>query len=532
MHGCSSQVPRNVLILQVIFSRHFFSINLKLNSLYLTSRYHQGEQVAPILTIFIGGNHEASNHLQELAYGGWVAPNIFYLGYAGVIQINGIRIGGISGIFKGYNYEKGHHEITPFDNDTVRSVYSIRNLEVFRLSQLTPTKVDILLSHDWPANIWEHGDGSRTGTKEGLLRFKPAFREDMETGRLGSAPCWDLLTKLKPRYWFSAHMHCRFDAIVKHDENEEGGEETKFVALDKCLPRRQFFDFIEIGDEVERRDDGTAILELQYDAEWLAILSLTNKFLNCTRSYTRLPRPPFDPNDKDAPRWNFTPTQEEIENILQKFKNDLKIPQNFKQVVNGYNPEWDGHDFRRLNKPQPMLNPQTVQFCSKLGIDDPLFITASLSGLSISAPSFACEEDKAFKDATVSQSPVKTQLSLPKPINSEEIDLDDLDEEEAKENKVSETKSEEEKKEESPIEEKIVEEKSEAKNEEKFDEIYEEPEPVPLNLVKRPSEETASKVEEPPALSANASALSANASAAKKFKRRNQELRNDDDDDE
>ena len=33
-----------------------------------------------MLTIFVGGNHEASNHLQELPYGGWVAPNIYYLG--------------------------------------------------------------------------------------------------------------------------------------------------------------------------------------------------------------------------------------------------------------------------------------------------------------------------------------------------------------------------------------------------------------------------------------------------------------------
>lgn len=52
-------------------------------------RYYNGEKVAPILTIFIGGNHEASNYLQELPYGGWVAPNIYYLGYAGIINIAG-----------------------------------------------------------------------------------------------------------------------------------------------------------------------------------------------------------------------------------------------------------------------------------------------------------------------------------------------------------------------------------------------------------------------------------------------------------
>lgn len=55
-------------------------------------RYYSGEKLAPILTILIGGNHEASNYLQELPYGGWVAPRIYYMGYAGVIDIAGIDI--------------------------------------------------------------------------------------------------------------------------------------------------------------------------------------------------------------------------------------------------------------------------------------------------------------------------------------------------------------------------------------------------------------------------------------------------------
>ena len=29
-------------------------------------KYYSGEKKAPILTLFIGGNHEASNHLWEL----------------------------------------------------------------------------------------------------------------------------------------------------------------------------------------------------------------------------------------------------------------------------------------------------------------------------------------------------------------------------------------------------------------------------------------------------------------------------------
>ena len=92
--------------------------------------------MAPILTIFIGGNHEASNYLQELPYGGWVAPNIYYLGYAGVVNVGGLRIAGISGIYKGHDFMKGHFESAPYTEATIRSVYHIRNLEVFRLKQV------------------------------------------------------------------------------------------------------------------------------------------------------------------------------------------------------------------------------------------------------------------------------------------------------------------------------------------------------------------------------------------------------------
>lgn len=54
----------------------------------------------------VGGNHEASNHLWELYYGGWVAPNIYYLGHAGVVNFAGLRIGGLSGIFMDHNYSR------------------------------------------------------------------------------------------------------------------------------------------------------------------------------------------------------------------------------------------------------------------------------------------------------------------------------------------------------------------------------------------------------------------------------------------
>lgn len=54
---------------------------------------------------------------------------------------------------------------------------------------------------------------------------------------LGSKAAAELLEKLKPPYWFSAHLHCKFPAIVQHGED---GPVTKFLGLDKCLPGRNF----------------------------------------------------------------------------------------------------------------------------------------------------------------------------------------------------------------------------------------------------------------------------------------------------
>lgn len=63
---------------------------------------------------------------------------------------------------------KGHFEFSPYSDSSKRSVYHIRNLEVFRLKQLSQP-LNIFLSHDWPSGVWEYGN------KEQLIRFKPFF---------------------------------------------------------------------------------------------------------------------------------------------------------------------------------------------------------------------------------------------------------------------------------------------------------------------------------------------------------------------
>lgn len=68
-----------------------------------------------------------------------------------------------------------------------------------------------------------------------------------ERGDLGSPPLMELLRELRPSYWFSAHLHCKFPALVPHDGPPGGSgpirpdaATTRFLALDKCLPGRDF----------------------------------------------------------------------------------------------------------------------------------------------------------------------------------------------------------------------------------------------------------------------------------------------------
>ncbi|KAJ5714695.1 Lariat debranching enzyme [Penicillium malachiteum] len=172
--------------------------------------YYSGARVAPVLTIFCGGNHEAGNYLFELYYGGWVAPNIYYLGAANVLRLGPLRISGMSGIWKPYDYRKHHYERLPYNSEDVSSIYHIRELDVRKLMQVR-TQVDIGLSHDWPRGIENHGNTHQ------LFRKKKFLRDDSEHGRLGNQAAREVLDRLCPAYWFSAHFHTRFALTMGHD---------------------------------------------------------------------------------------------------------------------------------------------------------------------------------------------------------------------------------------------------------------------------------------------------------------------------
>ncbi|KAI1337595.1 lariat debranching enzyme, C-terminal domain-containing protein [Xylariaceae sp. FL0016] len=201
--GGDFQAARNAADLSVM------SVPVKYREMGDFHAYYSGAKKAPYLTIFIGGNHEASSYLWELYYGGWVAPNIYYLGAANVLRFGPLRIAGMSGIWKGFDYRKPHHERLPFSEENIKSFYHVREIDVRKLLLLRE-QVDVGLSHDWPRAIENHGDANA------LWRMKPDFRQESIDGTLGNPAAEYVMDRLRPAYWFSAHLHCKFSAVKNY----------------------------------------------------------------------------------------------------------------------------------------------------------------------------------------------------------------------------------------------------------------------------------------------------------------------------
>ena len=361
-------------------------------------KYYSGEKKAPVPTVFIGGNHEASNHLWELPYGGWVAPSIYYLGYSGVVTFGGYRIAGLSGIYKKHDYLKGHFECPPYDGSSIRSAYHIRNIDVFKLKLLSQP-LDIMLSHDWPLGIYHHGNVQK------LYRHKSFLKEEIESNTLGSPPAAELLEVLQPDYWFSAHLHVKFPALVPHGVSG-GSRVTKFLALDKCLPKRDFLQVLDLGC-------AKGPMELHYDTEWLSITRLTNELINFSQNYTHLP---LSSTEIEI----YKPSSSQVQEMLRMLNNELKIPENFVKTV----PPYDPSQPKKRTIPKQHVNPQTIQFCEMLGgMENPFAVEEVSKKVTPNNPDEIDLGDDVDDDE-IADGSIKSPLG-----NSDEIDLNDEDDE-------------------------------------------------------------------------------------------------------
>ena len=441
--------------------------------------YYSGQKVAPILTIMVGGNHEASNYLQELHYGGWVAPNIYYLGAAGVINIckktsssrvSSFRIGGVSGIYSSHHYRLGRFEVPPYGQSELRSVYHTREVEVKRLEALASMNerpIDVFISHDWPRGIYQHGNVFQ------LLKKKPFFQKEVHENNLGSPANEQLLHLLRPRYWFSAHLHVKFSAEVRHRSSEglqKGSDDaikrnasrsrpgtvqeqnteetattefrgmesndgncpddsnpnvqsltdqmTRFLSLDKCLPKRRHIQIMHVEPSSmttrSTAENPSAEVEnkawLEYDLQWLSVLSRTHEWTQRTRSPVNLANA----------NGNTSVTKEQIQHLEESLKatskgGSLAIPLNFSMTVRPFDPSSPRQSY---NAPSQFGNPQTDEFLAMLGLSHRITIPSNRDSVH--------DESNLKQSLPTSLRPSQVSVNKQSAVDDDnEIDLDD-----------------------------------------------------------------------------------------------------------
>lgn len=398
--------------------------------------YYSGKRKAPVLTIFIGGNHECSSYLQELKYGGWVAPNIYYLGEFGSIWYKGLQITGWSGIFNYHTFIANHIDMEklPFDSTTIRSVYH-QKLSNFLKMYMMNHDMDIVLSHDWPVGIEKYGNLKR------LLKLKPFFKDDIQRGQLGSPLNKFLIHYLRPRYWFSGHLHVKFEARIvdsvggndekisdptansitesnkeeisldmddeeeeeKDDDNGVGFEEkfyfkqhlnstkrprndltpqrdvcehaAEFLALDKCGKHRQFLEIKTV--EVNNTSHPSFINpgKLYYSKRSIAINKVVEKYLNDNRQdFTDLNTKQILNNPQLFPLVNeLMPI---IENEFKSMQKNI-TDEDFFMVPENFQIIAPTNDECIESKLKYYPNNQTLEYCEKFGIPKPVLCEKS-----------------------------------------------------------------------------------------------------------------------------------------------------------
>jgi Icc-related predicted phosphoesterase len=140
----------------------------------------------PCPVYFIGGNHEPYEMLDIAEMNSHTVPipwgsNVYYLGRAGAMPINGLNIAWLSGVERG--------EMLPVRNIGKKELtyYLESEVDLAKRKGAMLGDIDVVVTHDWPSGI-------RDGRGTELIR--------------------SITEKLEPQLHVCGHMHSHHEAVI------------------------------------------------------------------------------------------------------------------------------------------------------------------------------------------------------------------------------------------------------------------------------------------------------------------------------
>lgn len=167
--------------------------------------FYEGRQRFCCPLYFIGGNHEPYGWLEEHTAGAELADQIHYIGRAEAIEVHGLRVVGLSGIYNEGTFAGPRPPISMLDELSNKSWIYFNEADIERALELE--RADILVVHEWPDGIVADEDLDvlgATARRKGLPLGNPWARV--------------LLDELRPRLVICGHMHTFYHRELTHSD--------------------------------------------------------------------------------------------------------------------------------------------------------------------------------------------------------------------------------------------------------------------------------------------------------------------------
>ncbi len=181
------------------------------------AEYADGVRAMKRPLYFIAGNNEDFEALHDAPEGLQLAPNVHYLGRAGLKELHGLRVGYLSGIHAPRFYEQPLKR--PRSLDTAKQAGYFRAPEVEKVAALRD--LDLLLVHEWPRGLPQRAQ------EQGELppgRTLPFYW-------LGNPITRRLVETVHPKWLLCGHSHRAFAATL----GTSGGRAlTRVACLDQA----------------------------------------------------------------------------------------------------------------------------------------------------------------------------------------------------------------------------------------------------------------------------------------------------------
>jgi len=190
---------------------------------------------------FIGGNNEDFEALHDTPEGLQLAPNVHYLGRAGVKELQGLRVGYLSGIHAPRFYEQPLKR--PRSLDTAKQAGYFRVPEVETV--LGVKDVDVLLVHEWPRGLPQRAQ--EQGVPPG--RTLPSYW-------IGNPITRRVVETVHPKWVLCGHSHRAFAVTMG---GHGGRPVTRVACLDQAARPEEAVFWMELqGREVVCAGWGTS----------------------------------------------------------------------------------------------------------------------------------------------------------------------------------------------------------------------------------------------------------------------------------